>query len=107
MHFEGEARNVPASGDGEEMAQVEHKRPRDPPDFDVFRRAIDDLLGEQGVEQKFLEVANRTGGSKEQSDFKATLCGLCRKRFARVSCGDCRLRYCLRWVPRVHYQPER
>lgn len=104
VHFDGEARNAPVSGGNEEMALVEQKRPRDPPDFDVFHRATDDLLGEQEVDQKFLGVANRTGGSKDQSAFETTLCGLCRKRFARLSCGDCRLRYCFRWGPRVRYQ---
>ena len=84
-----------------ESALVEDKRPRDPADFDVFRGAAGDLwAGEdesQGARgQKELAKEKAAVVFDDKPDFTSRLCELCRKRFARVSCEECRRGYCFR-----------
>ncbi|CBN79673.1 hypothetical protein Esi_0322_0013 [Ectocarpus siliculosus] len=85
---------------------------KDPPDFDVFRKGPGELWGEDEEGAAAAKVAADraseamraagSGSSKER-----ILCFHCKKRFASVSCTECRSGYCHRCSTHVHSQPGR
>lgn len=85
------------------------RTPGDPADFDVFRAATAELWGgnEEELEEEEAAAAlavarGGAGPGKEQG-----MCGLCRRRFAVVSCGECRSGYCLRCMMRISFNQGR
>ncbi|CAN0047892.1 unnamed protein product, partial [Ectocarpus fasciculatus] len=85
---------------------------KDPHDFDVFRKGPGELWGEgeegaaaaKAAADRASEAmrAASSGRGKER-----ILCHHCKKRFASVSCTECRCGYCHRCSTHVHSQPGR
>eukprot|EP00903_Cladosiphon_okamuranus_P017842 g16420.t1 len=85
---------------------------RDPDDFDVFRKGPGetwdgDETGIEGAKVAADRAWEAVHASESGYDKERSLCGHCKKRFAAVSCEECRLGYCLRCSGRVHAQPDR
>lgn len=106
VHFAGEARlahakpsnqNALAAGNASPRNVV--PAPRDPPDFDVFRRVTGELWGgeEDGVARGEL-ASNKASVVDGGDSVKRSFCAHCTRRFAGVFCRDCRQGYCLRRV---------
>ena len=76
---------------------------RDPVDFDISRKGVSEKWQGDGegktpavsTEDRALAAARSAEGRSEK---ERSLCGLCRRRFAGVSCLECRLAYCFRWA---------
>ena len=72
----------------------------DPVDFDVSRKGVSERWeGGTAVaveeENRVLAAAISAEGRLEK---ERSLCGHCRRRFAGVSCVECRQAYCFRWA---------
>lgn len=73
-------------------------------DFDIFQRFTSEQWGGEEEEKAAYTAAadDRTWAAARATDggtsMERALCGFCRRRFAGVSCRECRQAYCLRCV---------
>ena len=76
-------------------------------DFDISRQGASGKWQDDGewgtaavsTEDPALDAAK---SAERRSEKERSLCGLCRRRFAGVSCVECRLAYCFRWAMRLN-----